>query len=217
MSYRLVASVAILATAAMAKTDLAGCVSSEPTQGGSYAANVWYVPGTGEICEPLDCGGGRAPPKTDVPGCPEYKGSETYAPSFLPLETSAAPVAHPTIPSVITAAPERAVPTMVDSPAPIEIKPSKSEEVCSEDDVTSAAPVAPVVTHVVSPAGQNATATFMITTPKSAAGYQTPAGHNGSVPTSTVVKAGAAGPIGASRELISLVAGMGIIAAALLY
>ncbi|KFY46259.1 hypothetical protein V494_00524 [Pseudogymnoascus sp. VKM F-4513 (FW-928)] len=28
-----------------------------------------YDPLTGEICDPLDCGGGRAPPKTDVPGC----------------------------------------------------------------------------------------------------------------------------------------------------
>ncbi|KAL5346316.1 hypothetical protein ACLOAV_008585 [Pseudogymnoascus australis] len=29
----------------------------------------WYDPITGEICDPLDCGGGRAPPKTNVPGC----------------------------------------------------------------------------------------------------------------------------------------------------
>ncbi|OBT65503.1 hypothetical protein VE03_05008 [Pseudogymnoascus sp. 23342-1-I1] len=29
----------------------------------------WYDPLTGEICDPIDCGGGRAPPKTNVPGC----------------------------------------------------------------------------------------------------------------------------------------------------
>lgn len=29
----------------------------------------WYDPLTGEICDPVDCGGGRAPPKTNVPGC----------------------------------------------------------------------------------------------------------------------------------------------------
>ncbi|OBT43744.1 hypothetical protein VE00_05628 [Pseudogymnoascus sp. WSF 3629] len=29
----------------------------------------WYDPLTGEVCDLLDCGGGRAPPKTDVPGC----------------------------------------------------------------------------------------------------------------------------------------------------
>ncbi|KXH66060.1 hypothetical protein CSAL01_07569 [Colletotrichum salicis] len=69
MSFRYIASLAIMATAVLAKTDLAGCVSSDsvytPTQGGTpYATRVWYVPGTGEICAALDCGGGRAPPKT---------------------------------------------------------------------------------------------------------------------------------------------------------
>jgi hypothetical protein len=33
-----------------------------------------YDPDTGEICDLLDCGGGRAPPKTTVPGCPLYNG-----------------------------------------------------------------------------------------------------------------------------------------------
>jgi len=42
-----------------------------------------YVPGTGELCEFLDCGGGRAPPKTTVPGCAQYSGTETYSPSYL--------------------------------------------------------------------------------------------------------------------------------------
>ncbi|KAJ5082216.1 Glycoside hydrolase 18 protein [Penicillium argentinense] len=52
----------------------------------------WYDPETGEICDPLDCGGGRAPPKTDVPGCPMYTGSETRAtgPSYLPCWTPSA-------------------------------------------------------------------------------------------------------------------------------
>lgn len=43
-----------------------------------------YVPDTGEVCEFLDCGGGRAPPKTDVPGCEQYSGTATYSPSYLP-------------------------------------------------------------------------------------------------------------------------------------
>ncbi|KAL3954936.1 hypothetical protein ACCO45_010499 [Purpureocillium lilacinum] len=34
-------------------------------------------PQHGEICDPLDCGGGRAPPKKDVPGCAAYTGTET--------------------------------------------------------------------------------------------------------------------------------------------
>ncbi|KAL5360400.1 hypothetical protein BJX96DRAFT_175258 [Aspergillus floccosus] len=38
----------------------------------------WFDPSNGEVCDPLDCGGGRAPVKTDVPGCPAYKGTEVY-------------------------------------------------------------------------------------------------------------------------------------------
>ncbi|ORY56340.1 uncharacterized protein BCR38DRAFT_451084 [Pseudomassariella vexata] len=74
---------ALLATPITAKTDLSGCTSSETvTYGG--ASMIWYVPGTGEICAFLDCGGGRAPAKTTVPGCPQYSGTASYAPSFLP-------------------------------------------------------------------------------------------------------------------------------------
>lgn len=68
-----------LATFAVARTDLAGCTSSA-----SGASLIWYVPGTGEICKIPDCGGGRAPPKTTVPGCAAYVGTATYEPSYLP-------------------------------------------------------------------------------------------------------------------------------------
>ena len=68
-----------IAATALAKTDLGGCTST--TVGASIE---YYVPGTGEICSILDCGGGRAPPKTDVPGCAAYSGTATYEPSFLP-------------------------------------------------------------------------------------------------------------------------------------
>lgn len=63
----------------LAKTDLSGCTSSV-----SGPKLIWYVPETGELCEFLDCGGGRAPPKTTVPGCGAYEGTEAYKPSFLP-------------------------------------------------------------------------------------------------------------------------------------
>ncbi|KAI7231478.1 hypothetical protein KC330_g6413 [Hortaea werneckii] len=74
---------ATFATLALARTDLVGCTSTDVSSpaGASYA---WYVPGTGELCDPLDCGGGRAPPKYDVPGCPQYTGTESYSPSYLP-------------------------------------------------------------------------------------------------------------------------------------
>ncbi|KAK7613820.1 hypothetical protein JOL62DRAFT_342190 [Phyllosticta paracitricarpa] len=86
---------AILATGALAKTDLSGCTSSSTVAYGG-ASIIWYVPGTGEICEALDCGGGRAPPKTTVPGCPAYSGTATYSPSYLPgygAGATSAPVA----------------------------------------------------------------------------------------------------------------------------
>ncbi|ETR96923.1 hypothetical protein M419DRAFT_121290, partial [Trichoderma reesei RUT C-30] len=35
----------------------------------------WYDLKDGQICDPKDCGGGRAPPRTDVPGCPLYSGT----------------------------------------------------------------------------------------------------------------------------------------------
>ncbi|KAK2058285.1 hypothetical protein LY76DRAFT_655329 [Colletotrichum caudatum] len=229
MSYRLIASVAILATAALAKTDLAGCVSSDsiytPTQGGTpYATRVWYVPGTGEICAALDCGGGRAPPKTDVPGCDAYKGTETYCPSFIHLEPSAAAVAEATRAPMITPAPGYggdAVPTVLDSAAASEVKPSETEPSdvkpletdAVESDCSAEAeamtPAPPAVTDVVAP-GMNMTASPLITTLRSAAGHQTHVMGNGSVPTSAI--ATAAAPIGASRELFGLVAGMAIVA-----
>jgi len=76
-------SLLTLAATALAKTDLAGCTSSETVSfGGAYM--LWYVPGTGELCAPLDCGGGQAPPKTTVPGCAAYVGTASYQPSYLP-------------------------------------------------------------------------------------------------------------------------------------
>lgn len=73
---------AAFATLALARTDLEGCTRTDISSpaGASYA---WIVPGTGELCDMLDCGGGRAPPKTTVPGCPQYSGTETYSPSYL--------------------------------------------------------------------------------------------------------------------------------------
>ncbi|EAW12171.1 putative cell surface protein [Aspergillus clavatus NRRL 1] len=74
-----------LATSAYARTDLAGCVSSQTRNQWNEASMIWYVPETGEICDIPDCGGGRAPPKHDNPACPgQYTGTATYEPSYLP-------------------------------------------------------------------------------------------------------------------------------------
>lgn len=73
---------AALAAMAHAKTDLTGCTTTDMSSPAG-ASVAWYVPGTGELCDSLDCGGGRAPVKSDVPGCPAYTGTETYSPSYL--------------------------------------------------------------------------------------------------------------------------------------
>ncbi|EHK48262.1 uncharacterized protein TrAtP1_001015 [Trichoderma atroviride] len=96
MAVRSLAATLLLAVSALAKTDLAGCTYTDTVVQPSglpgydaYASRIWYVPGTGELCDFLDCGGGRAPPKTDVPGCPLYSGTATYSPSYLDLQTKA--------------------------------------------------------------------------------------------------------------------------------
>ncbi|GFF60680.1 hypothetical protein IFM51744_10443 [Aspergillus udagawae] len=74
-----------LASTVYARTDLEGCISSKTHNQWNEASMIWYVPGTGEICDIPDCGGGRAPPKHDNPACPgQYTGTATYEPSYLP-------------------------------------------------------------------------------------------------------------------------------------
>ncbi|GKT60061.1 siderophore biosynthesis [Colletotrichum tofieldiae] len=221
MSFRLIASVTVLAAAVLAKTDLAGCVSSDsivtPTQGSTpYATRVWYVPDTGEICAALDCGGGRAPPKTTVPGCGSYEGTETYSPSFLLLKTSAVAVAQTTLPSVITSALESTITSAVESAATTETKSSQTETVESQSGseiVTSASASTTVVVPVV---GLNATATFLTTTAASGSGRQTSilgSKSAASATTSATSTPNAAALTGASRELFGIVAGVAIVAA----
>ncbi|KAJ6189816.1 hypothetical protein N7519_004724 [Penicillium mononematosum] len=75
--------VASLTSLATARTDLEGCVSSKVIFDHYYASYIWYVPENGEICSILDCGGGRAPPSTTQPGCPEYSGTEPLTSDYL--------------------------------------------------------------------------------------------------------------------------------------
>ncbi|KAJ5298813.1 uncharacterized protein N7443_006933 [Penicillium atrosanguineum] len=59
----------------LATTVLGGCETISYT---TCADNIvhWYNPTNGEVCDPLDCGGGRAPVKYDVPCCAAYRGTE---------------------------------------------------------------------------------------------------------------------------------------------
>ncbi|KAJ5217415.1 hypothetical protein N7468_010423 [Penicillium chermesinum] len=84
MKFFLFAVTLALSGLSAARTDLSGCVSSLTVNQWDEASLIWYVPGSGEICDFPDCGGGRAPPKTDQPGCPEYSGTATLTPSYLP-------------------------------------------------------------------------------------------------------------------------------------
>ncbi|KAK0372291.1 hypothetical protein CLIM01_10360 [Colletotrichum limetticola] len=219
MSLRYITSFAIMATAVLAKTDLAGCVSSDsvvtPTQGGTpYATRVWYVPGTGEICAALDCGGGRAPPKTTVPGCPSYEGTETYSPSFLPLQTSAAPVVSTTVAPVTTTAAPETTASASDSASVATV--TTSTDSAAVESETAASATAVVVT---SSGFSNATMTTLTTGAGSVSGSQsarsTRAVGSAATTAATTNSPNAAVPTGASRELFGLVAGVAIGAALL--
>lgn len=116
---------------ATARTDISGCVSSATRDQWGDASMIWYVPGSGEICSFIDCGGGMAPPKSDQPGCPLYTGTATVTPSYMPgygpngkmvastttvSETSTATLVHTTI---ISAAEESSTGLSSDSSATI--------------------------------------------------------------------------------------------------
>ncbi|KAF4461692.1 siderophore biosynthesis enzyme [Fusarium albosuccineum] len=97
MAAKFLAVALLAAVPAVARTDLEGCTSYDsvikPDNMAPYMTRVWYVPDSGELCEFLDCGGGRAPPKTTVPGCPSYEGTETYSPKFINPKTLGQPEA----------------------------------------------------------------------------------------------------------------------------
>ncbi|KAF6802425.1 siderophore biosynthesis protein [Colletotrichum sojae] len=91
---------ATTATTILAASDLAGCTSftstvpaasGKPSSAGPKSAHetvIWYRPGTWEICQDIDCGGGRAPPR-NVPGCPGYTGTDTVERKFLTADPAA--------------------------------------------------------------------------------------------------------------------------------
>lgn len=119
MSLMLFTSAILLVAPVLAKTDLAGCTYSDsvvtPAGGFPYATRIWFVEDTGEICEFLDCGGGRAPPKTTVPGCGSYEGTDTYSPRFLAPSTTS--VAAASTAEVISEAPTTKAPSLEPTPS----------------------------------------------------------------------------------------------------
>lgn len=91
---------ALTAPLATAKIGFEGCTSTTTTWTYSREIILYYLPDTGEVCDNPDCGGGRAPPKTDKPWCGNYKGTTTYSPMFIDLPTPTA------ITTTTSAAPE---------------------------------------------------------------------------------------------------------------
>ncbi|KAK4163731.1 hypothetical protein QBC43DRAFT_319111 [Cladorrhinum sp. PSN259] len=79
----------------------------------------WYDPDDGQICDPFDCGGGRAPPRTDVPGCPQYKGTaiRQTAPSYMPCFQTPGLSTSTTSVTVPAPSPTTTPPAATDSPA----------------------------------------------------------------------------------------------------
>ncbi|EEP78958.1 predicted protein [Uncinocarpus reesii 1704] len=117
----------------------------------------WYDVDTGQICDPLDCGGGRAPQRKNVPGCPAYTGTETRATSasylscFTPsgasstivsMSASASPAettahAEPTTAIVTGTRESSAVPPSVTTPAALSTGESGSAEPSATAPISS--------------------------------------------------------------------------------
>ncbi|PNP51529.1 hypothetical protein THARTR1_07785 [Trichoderma harzianum] len=199
MAVRSLVATLLLASSALAKTDLAGCTYTDvvvrPTDRpayDAYASRIWYVPGTGELCDLLDCGGGRAPPKTNVPGCPLYSGTETYSPSYLNLQTKAAAAGEATATGssgAITTG-ESQVTTKATT-APSTTLETFVFKTASETDSAAQTTAAPSTTAAVPPPVKSSAASSS----KVTASQGLP-GHNGTVtgahPTSTFTTNGAA-------------------------
>ncbi|KAL6862835.1 hypothetical protein ACO1O0_003073 [Amphichorda felina] len=154
----------LLAATAAAKTDIEGCTSftsmvtvrPEPGYGNTYQTVIWYLPDSLEICQGVDCGGGRAPPKT-VPGCPMYSGTETVTPSFLkedPMKatptvgTAEATATDSSSEASLTSEPHSTAESTSDEP-----KPTVSSSTTKNESEETAK------TTVTSPSGSAATAT----------------------------------------------------------
>ncbi|KAJ4328204.1 hypothetical protein N0V84_001406 [Fusarium piperis] len=128
---------ALLAVPAMAKTDMEGCTSYDSIlyAGNSpYVSKIFYLPDTGEVCEFLDCGGGRAPPKTTVPGCGSYEGTETYSPRFINPKTLGGVASETGAAGSDT---EDATATITEAPSSTGEAGSKTTDGSEEDETTT--------------------------------------------------------------------------------
>jgi hypothetical protein len=83
------------------KTAFADCVTHTYTTCADGIVH-YYDPNTGEVCDPIDCGGVQGPIKTDVPGCPQYSGTAVLTTSYLSCWTPSASTTKPSLSTTIT-------------------------------------------------------------------------------------------------------------------
>ncbi|KAK3942668.1 hypothetical protein QBC46DRAFT_379634 [Diplogelasinospora grovesii] len=197
-----------LVSPALARTGLEGCVSTEVIIQKYYASYIWYVPDTGEICSFLDCGGGRAPPKTTVPGCPLYKGTATITPAYLagyyPKTNDAGAIVVTTTDLGIMASTDKLV-TAAPSPTTFTYLPATTYTVTGSSSADSAQTTA--VTSVVSAEGSGSSSGSGTASGGSGSSTGSASGGSGSA---TSVSTGAAAPTGAgvAKGVLGVVAGV---------
>ncbi|KAH7248625.1 uncharacterized protein BKA55DRAFT_690737 [Fusarium redolens] len=132
----------------------------------------WFDPDDGMICDPLDCGGGRAPPKTGVPGCAGYTGTETIGTSYLscwkPSTTLVASAAETTPETTVTETPEPSTLVEVETRTRtkhVTAEPTESTGVAAvTTGSTTVAPVLPSETKSTEEAASTSTPTVASTT-----------------------------------------------------
>ena len=197
-------SLAAIAATAFAKTDLSGCTSSETVAFGG-ASMVYWDPTNGEICSFLDCGGGMAPPKTTVPGCPQYSGTASYSPDYLPGWGSATATSAAAASSSATEAAESSIVSAASASAAGESVPAYETKTASASStlVTSKAVLPSAVASGTGVVGGTGYATGLTT--KAGNGTLSTGSPTNSAP---VEATGAAAAFGVAQGLAGVVAGV---------
>ncbi|OIW24670.1 hypothetical protein CONLIGDRAFT_102421 [Coniochaeta ligniaria NRRL 30616] len=186
---------------ALARTDLEGCVSTEVIIEKYYASYIWYVPDTGEICSFLDCGGGRAPPKTTQPGCGGYEGTETVTPSYLPGFGATAGTITTAAPTILTSQ-SQADSTVETSSSDTDV----ASPTASEDSTITEAPAVSVSGGTVITTGTSTQSSTTTSSTGSAPGTASSSSSSSSASSSGVSTGGASSQTGASKNMVGVVA-----------
>lgn len=202
------AAALLLAAPALAKTDWEGCVLTTVSLDPGRHYTVRYVEDTGEICEVVDCGGGRAPVKT-IPGCPAYSGTETVTPRFW---TGWSAAHGPAATTSSTAPPLVEVTTTIAPPA----LTSTSTSAAGVVETTSVEGAGPAVTTSAEGAGgegttvvggEVVTVTTISTLVETGSGSE-PSGSGSDDAVATTLSTAAAVPTGVGKGMLGVVAGV---------